>query len=183
MAQHGKRGGVTEKKTRYGGIEPEEAKDPFPEKGKFRFRVVSFEEGIVREHDDVQNVRLTVEIVSTKSKELKECVGENRFVPFRVRGRGAKMGKGRMKAFIVAAAGYATNAEYDAIDPHGYMIEAFLGYRGKRHKEFKGHTLVGRLVDCVVMQGNEMIDQETGQPTGEFFMNYAWSPVADDEQD
>lgn len=162
-------------RARYGGIQAAAPRDPMPQPGVYRVRVEQFEEGELVQGKDTQSVRLTIEVLESQGGDPE---GARLFIPFRVVGKGATQGRGRMKAFVIAACGYEDEASYDAYDPDGFGLDALLGYAAPA--PFGGKTIVGREVYLEVTKGNAMKDPETGLPTGEFFANYAWSPAQED---
>jgi hypothetical protein len=89
---------------------------------------------------------------------------------------------------VMATAGYESAAEYNEFDPEGDFFETVIG-EANAFAEM-GLTIDRRLVDVVVKRGKPVLDKETGLPkidplTGEpdYYRNYAWSVVPDDEQD
>lgn len=163
-------------KARYGGITATAPKPDFPTYGSYCFEILNFEEGELIEGKDTQSVRLTVKVIESEGDEAQPA-GTECFVAFRVQGGGATAGKGRMKAFIVAASGFADEEAYNAYDPDGFGIDALLGYAAPA--PYAGTSLVGRRVFCEVAKGNEMRDRETKKPTGQFFSEYTWAPAED----
>jgi hypothetical protein len=43
-------------------------------------------------------------------------------------------------------------------------------------------TLIGRMVDVIATQGNPCVGKD-GQPTGDHYRNFAWSPIPEEEQE
>jgi hypothetical protein len=165
-------------RARYGGIQAAAPRDPMPAEGIYKVRVDAFEEGQLVQGKDTQSVRLTIGVLESQGSRPgvdADPVGAALFIPFRVAGAGATQGKGRMKAFIVAASGFEDEESYDAYDPEGFGIDALLGYAAP--EPYAGKTLVGREVYLEVTRGNKIKDRDTGLETGEYFMNYAWAPV------
>lgn len=89
---------------------------------------------------------------------------------------------------VMATAGYESAAEYNEFDPEGDFFETVIGEANAFAEA--GLTIDRRLVDVVVKRGKPVMDKETGQPkidplTGEpdYYRNYAWTVVPDEEQD
>jgi hypothetical protein len=164
------------RRARYGGIQASAPRDPMPTEGVYDFIVEDFAEGELVQGKDTQSVRLTMTVASSDGENALP-VDSRAFVPFRVAGAGATAGKSRMKAFIVAAAGYDSDDAYSSWDTDGFGIDAMLGYDAP--EPFAGKTLVGRHVICEVTRGKAIIDKDTGKPTGEYYMNYTWAPAED----
>jgi hypothetical protein len=169
------------RKARYGGIQAEQERDPFIGLGTYRVRVLEL---IEREAiNDKQTVALTVEIMAAAEGSVDPESSDGgvvkRFIAFRVMGSGSDAGRKRMKSFMVAAHGCENAAEFDASDPDGFLVDAFLGYECKEYPD--GATLVGRIVDVDVTEGNPI--KHDGVPTGERYTNYTWHAVPEEEQD
>lgn len=159
--------------SRYAGISAEQPRDPMPTEGIYRFRVTRCEESM-HPQKRTESFKLYLEVVDIAEGGEGFAVGDIAFVVQRISGEGSLQGLGRVKAFAVAAAGYETEAEYDAMDPEGLLIAATVGHRNAFSE--KKLTLIGRLVDCQVRKGKVRED-------GEYYREYTWAPVPDAEQD
>jgi hypothetical protein len=141
------------KKSRYAGI-VETNRDPMPDVGTYRFRLVSCEEatnpGTMKE-----SIKIHVVPVTKVGSEYEE---------------GAQM----LCLFMRTTAGFDSAEEYDAFDPDGEFIDSCMGVANEYSEA--GATVVGRLVDCVVTRG-----KDTGN--GDWYRQYQWSVTPEDEQD
>jgi hypothetical protein len=163
------------RKARYGGIQAEQEKDPFIGLGTYRLEVLALTE---REPiNDHQTVALTVKVLDAADGSV-DPVDSTRFIAFRVMGSGSDQGRKRMKSFIVGAHGCETAEEYDAIDPEGFLLDAYLGYACPEYPD--GATVVGRVVDLECTQGNPI--KKEGVLTGEYYTNYKWFAVPEEDQ-
>lgn len=79
------------------------------------------------------------------------------------------VGPKKVKQFVIAAAGYETQEDYDAFDPDAEFIDATTG-RANRYSE-QDCTLVGRIVDVEINRGPDTQDGK------DFYRNCAWAPV------
>lgn len=156
------------RKSRYAGIKASEGRDPYPNVGEYLFNVAEMVEG----HNPgkgASSVKLTLEVVESEGEHAQEA-GERVFVSERVSGNGSPAGLARVKSFVMAAAGFEDEDEFDEFDPDGLFIEACLG----ESNDYSDHErlVVGRQVFCKVTRGREIPDSG-----GDFFRNYAWTPV------
>ena len=164
------------KKSRYAGIAAAAPRDPMAHVGTYRFRVLTCEEG----HNPgkgTDSFKSTHEIVDLDEEAAKHHkIGDVVFFTQRIGGNGASSGLARVKAFIMSAAGFEDEAEYDAFDPAGEYIDACTGTANEYSD--KG-IVIGRVVDCMVSRGNATAD---GQ---DYYREYAWAVVedSDDAQD
>ena len=161
------------KKSRYAGIQAAQPRDPMPHVGVYRFRVLACEEGHNpgKGHD---SFKIKLEIVDLEPTNTHHKVGQSVSAIFLVSGPGGQAGLARTKAFVMAAAGFENEAEYDAFDPDGEFIDACAG--AQNEYAARGDTILGRLVDCEVIRGNDI-------PGGtDYYRDFAWGVVPDAEQ-
>lgn len=165
----------------------------------YRGRIALFEEGeLIEGKDGIQNVKLEIDLVGALDGSLTPAskldgTPTRIFESFRVSGKGSDAGRTRMKKFIVAACGYADAASYNADDPEGWKMDYFLGETPPDDYDVGPlETLVGRLVDFEVTQGNPIVDQEgtpkmyvnsKGETVPDFYRNYRWEPVPEEDQE
>lgn len=165
--------------SRYAGVSASAPRDPMPHVGEYRFRVVACDEG----HNPGKgrdSFKAKLEIVELDKRAAENhAVGDVVVMLQFVSGNGAQAGLGRVKSFIMAAGGFETEEEYDAFDPDGLFIEACTGAANEYSE--RGETVVGRLVDCKVTRGNDCKDKD-GVPTGDYYRDFAWAIVPEEEQ-
>ena len=162
------------RRSKYGGVKANEPRDPMPHIGLYRFRVLACEEG----HNPgkgADSFKTHLEIVDLDEVAAKNHEkGDTVFMPQRVGGNGSASGLARVKSFVMGAAGYDDEDEYDAFDPSGEFIDAQVGNRNDYSEA--GLTIIGRLVDCEVTRGNATADG------ADYYREYAWAPVEDEGQ-
>jgi hypothetical protein len=130
-----------------------------------------------------------VEIVLADPASNPLCrVGEKRAVIHKLAGKAAMRNSERAKAMLVATAGYDNWAEYNAFDPEGGFIDSVTGIVTANSQTYAPHfSLVGRLVDVRVTRGNDIMtvpkDGTAPQPTGDYWREYAWAVVPENEQE
>jgi hypothetical protein len=167
----------------YAGMKSAKQRPPFPCVGVYRFELLRCEEGY-NEGNNCQSFKVFLKIIDMVECEVdsrgqpKHKIGEEVMVSFRTTGNGSQAGRDRLKAFVVGIAGYANDDEYDAFDPDGLYIEALTDVANDYHAEFKNSA--GRLVDCQVVRGGARKDKD-GNLTGEYFTDYKWTVVEDDD--
>jgi hypothetical protein len=168
------------KKSRYGGIKAAAPKDPIPHMGTYRFRVAGIEEGY-NEGKSTTSYKVSLELVLLDDRaEKHHSVGDTVVIPWVVDGaKNAQTNRGRVKAFVINAGGFESEEEYDSFDADGEFIDATTGVENA----FSAYTLIGRLVDAEVKRGNDVIDSKTNTPTGDYYREYAWEVVDDEDQD
>lgn len=172
------------RRSKYGGVKAAEPRDPVPFPGIYRFRVVSVEEGHNRGRG-TDSFKVSLEICQTLGDEVLDKPGDTVSAFWLTSGPAGPSGLSRVKSFVMAAAGYDDESEYDAFDPDGEFIDACAGQRNEYADA--GLTIVGRYVDCEVTRGNPVVDRDTkevkigrdGKP--DFYREFAWSPCTDDQ--
>jgi hypothetical protein len=158
------------KKSRYAGIQAAAPRDPIPQPGAYRLRVLECEETSNPRTGDW--FRTTFEVVDTEVAE--HPIGSRVAMINQVSGSGAASGLARVKSFVMSAAGFEDESEYDTFDPEGGFIDSLVGAANEYSKE--GHTIINRLVDCLVSRGNATKDGS------DFYRNFTFAVVPDEEQ-
>jgi hypothetical protein len=162
----GKPAAPVKKKSRYAGIK-ERDRDPMPDVGQYRFRIISAEEatnpGTMKE-----SVKVHVKPVEVVGNEYHE--GAQMLCLF----MRTTAGLAEFKRCMRFAAGFEDVDAYDAFDPEGDFLDACVGVANEFSEA--GVTVIGRLVDCTVTRG-----KDTG--AGDWYRQYQWAVVPEDEQD
>lgn len=167
MAQQRQPQRQSQRKSRYAGIQAAGSRDPYPNPGEYVLLVESMTES----HNPgkgTESVKITLEVVESEGDGAQDK-GDRVFVSERVVGPGSAPGLSRLKSFVMAAAGFDDEEEYDAFDPNGEFIEACLG----ASNAFSGddRLAVGRMVACRVSRGRDL------QDGSDYYRNYDWSPI------
>jgi hypothetical protein len=157
---------TVKKKSRYAGI-VERDRDPMPDVGGYRFRIVGAEEatnpGTMKE-----SIKIHVRPVELVGNEYQD--GAQMLCLF----MRTTAGLAELKRCIRFAAGFEEVEAYDAFDPEGEFIDACMGVVNEYSEA--GATVIGRLVDCNVSRG-----KDTGN--GDWYRQYQWAVVPEAEQD
>jgi hypothetical protein len=161
------------KKSRYAGIQAAQPRDPMPHAGAYRFKVLECSEGN-NPGKGTDSFKAKLEIVAIYDDVSEHRVGQTVAFIQLLSGKGGPAGLARTKAFVMGAAGYDDEAEYDAFDPDGEFIDACTGAQNQYATD--GYTIVGRLVDCQVLRGNATADGT------DYYRDFAWCPVPEAEQ-
>lgn len=154
------------KVSRYAGISAAQPREPFPMPGEYLFKVI----GMVEGHNPgkgTDSVKVKLEVIESEGEEANK-VGATVAMVEVVTGGGAAQALSRVKAFVMACAGFEGEDEYDAFDPDGEFIEACLGASNEYAADER--LAVGRLVAAQVTRGRSRDD-------GDFYRNYAWGVV------
>lgn len=166
------------KASRWAGIKAAAPQDPIIGAGRYRLRVVGAEITTPPPGKGGKDAfRSEVEVLATDG-QCANAEGD-KCVILEMLGNKGEPGEARAKTYIMAAAGYEDEDEYNAFDPDGEFIDAVTGDANDYSEA--GLTIVGRLVDVTVTLGNPVM--KDGQPTGDHFRVYHWDVVAEDEQD
>lgn len=155
------------RKSRYAGIQARGSYDPYPNVGEYIFRVTQITEG-GNPAKGTETVKVTLEVLESEGEHAHQK-GDTVFFSERTSGAGSQQGLSRIKAFMMAAAGFEDEEQYDEFDPEGFFIEACLG----AENEYSGddRTATGRLIGCKVSRGKDTPDGS------DFYRNYVWSVV------
>lgn len=160
------------------GVQSAKPRSPMLGTGDYVVRVIKNELGI-NPNSREQSFKGEVQVMWAEEGSLSR-VGECCAVINKLHGRSAELGYQRSKAYIVAAAGFETDAEYDAFDPNGDFAQAVTGTSNAYSQA--GYGIVGRLVRVRVSRGNDVLDDKK-QPTGDYYREYSWSPYPEEHQD
>lgn len=159
------------KKSRYAGIK-ESSKEPMPTEGRYRFRLIGYEFA-THPKSGRNSIKMHFSVVSASNGTPE---GAQQLALFFL----TSAGQSDLKKSIRAVSGFDSEEEYDEFDPEG----EFIGYVAEGEQNDYSHIVVeGRLFDAIVTYGGDVINKETGQPTGDKYRNYSWAVVPEDEQD
>lgn len=161
---------------RWAGVQMNNGRDGMPNVGDYILRLLSSLEVPSPKERGVSGAKVTVEVIAAQG-EGATPVSSHSFLYFRTAGEGATQGMNRYKAMIAALCGFASDAEYDAFDPHGQFLDATLGHQNARTEEAR--TLIGAACYCRITLGNPIIDKKTQQPTGGHYNEMSWTPADD----
>jgi len=178
----------------YAGVSGADQRDPMAELGTYRMRVIACAEG----HNpgtrrDSYKVTLRVEDAAEGSLTPvgTVCTTVALFT---------SAGLSELKRFAFHAAGFGPTLEQRQSEPtvakrlaaegeakYNELEESNFGYQGAILEASAGHangapSLVGRLVDVCVTRGKDVINKQTGAPTGDYYRNYTWGVVPEEEQ-
>lgn len=160
------------KHRRFGGIRAASGQTDIPRVGVYRFEVLAITEGHNEQTED-DSFKISLRIVTIFDGGEGHAENEAVIVPLKLTGKAGKFGRAEAKSFVMAAAGFEDEAEYDEYDPDGDFIEACLGDDNAYSN--RGDTLVGRLVDGEIKRGKDRAD-------GDYWRRYTWGVVPDSEQ-
>lgn len=178
-------------RSKYGGINTADARDPMLEVGTYRVRVVGGTSSThpVTRRESVKIKLVVIEAAPDSGSKPGDSVTSLSFLTPR--------GLIELKLLVMRAAGFgptlsqltapniadllkAGEAAYDALDESkgytGAIVEASLGIANG------APSVAGRLVDVIVSKGKPVPHPQTGAPTGDYFRNYVWGVVPDAEQ-
>ena len=179
---------AAKKKSRYAGAQASRPRDPMPYEGVYVFRIVSNEEGY-NQGSGTDSHKKTLQIVELDEAAAKyHAIGDSVLVVDLVSGKAGPSGIGRVKAYMMAAAGFDDEAEYNDFDPDGEFIDS---------ASSAGGPIEGRFVACKVTRGNlvfsrvenedgsiskiPVIDPRTGEQ--DYYRQCLWSTVDEASQD
>lgn len=160
------RGAAPKKQSKYAGIKAAATRDPMPPEGKYIFAIDSLTESRNRKNGN-ESVKVAVRAAWSSDERL---VGNSYTLVFLTNGTAGEMGLGRLKAMIIAGAGFHDEESYDAFDPYGEFIAACTGEVNERAND-ENLVTGGRLIYCDVARGNPTKDGR------DYYREYAWSPV------
>lgn len=169
----GKGAAPAKRKSKYAGISAAVPRDPMPVVGQYRFRTLECNEGF-NPGTGTESFKTQLEIVEIFKGGDGHEVGDTVCVIHLISGKAGPSGLARVKAQVMASAGFEDEESYDEYDPDGEYIDAQTGADNDMSDK---PGIVGRLVDCDVTRGNPVGD------TGDYYREYAWAPVSDDEQE
>lgn len=161
------------RKSRYAEIKAAVPRDPMPPVGDYRFRIESCEEG-KNPGTGRESFKIHLVVEGSVGTDALE-VGEKCVVVFITSGECANSGLARVKAFVVAAAGYEDEDAFEeTLGNDGQFIDAVVGEANEWSEN--GPPLDGRLVDCSVKRGKTIPESD------DYYREYEWYPVGDEEQ-
>jgi hypothetical protein len=164
--------GTKKKVSRYAGIKASAPRDPMPVVGTYRFKWLSCEEGF-NPGKGSSSFKVHLEVVSIDAGGEDHVAGQTVFFVQGISGKGQDAGLGRVKAAVMATAGFEDEDEFDAFaGEEGEFLEAVTGEANEYSTD--GQPLIGRLVDCQVTRGNARDD-------GDYYREFAWAVVADED--
>ncbi len=161
--------------SKYSGVKAAAGRYPFPAQGEYVLRVLkTYETKNPRSgewyHADFEVVESNQPINPPKSM-VSYLQG--------VSGKSETAGPPRVKAFVMAAAGFDNEHEFDAMDNGGQFIDATTGRPGGTFPDgspIPAGPLDGQLVRCTVSDGKPVQNKP-----GQFYKEYAWEPIAQPE--
>jgi len=180
-------------RSRYAGISCADTRDPMLSLGRYRVRVIGAAVGKNPGKGGRESYKTTLQVVETYEGDTPAGATAT-MVNFY-----SSAGLAELKRFAVHAAGFGPTLAmldgdaapvkdalvegeeaYDVLDVdgggyEGAIIEATSGVANN------APSLVGRLVDVIVSQGNPVM--VAGVPTGDYYRVYRWGAVPDEEQD
>jgi hypothetical protein len=170
----------------WSGVQSAKDRSPMLRVGHYVVRVLGTELGHNPSSDE-RSFKAQIEVVFAGEGSHSQ-VGERAAFIQKLSGKSGQFGRERSKSFVVAAAGYFGDDDYNAFDPERQFLDALGGVANQYAQSFpKGVT--GRLVEVVVTRGNTVIDTDTKQPEigpdglPNYFREYSWSPTPEEQQD
>ncbi len=156
------------KQNKYSGIKASAPRDPFLNVGDYELLVEVLEEGY-NPGKGTESAKITVIVLQAEGGEASE-VNSRAFITERTAGAGSSAGLSRLKSFIIAASGFASEEDFDAEfgDKQGEFIAACMGASNEFSQDER--LVVGRKVACFVTRGNPT-------PSGDYYRQYEWVPV------
>lgn len=163
----------------YAGTKVSEGQLPTPTPGKYIFEIVKTWESY-RQDKDRKTFHANLKILDVQPFGGQVVHPPGSVVSFIqiVNGKGAAKGRGRVKAFVMGATGFAKEADFDAFDPVYSFIDRVSGaasYPDGRPLTYPDgqpipeNPLGGQKVAATVTQGNP-------DGKGGYYMEYAWEP-------
>lgn len=151
------------KKSPWAGVKSAAPRSPMLNAGhEYDLEILSYEE-TRNPGTGTESYKVTVKVIDSDDPKIK--VGGEAVVIFMKHGKALEAAQSKLKALSVAAAGFASDEEYDAADPEGdYISNTFLG---------TGENLLGQKVHAAVTQGKAIANKP-----GEYYQEIAWSPLA-----
>lgn len=179
---------VTPSRGKYSGVSAGSNRNPLPQPGAYLFRVIRTQE----KTNDNTGTFYSADLEILESSNPGNPAGTSAtFLQGSNPGKQLKAAGPRIKMFVMATAGFDNESEYDQMDPDGQFIDVTAGIMVNNDGTPKaypdgspivGNPLAGRLVRAVVSFGNPVLDKKTQQPTGDYYREYSWSPVAEEDQ-
>jgi hypothetical protein len=185
-------GAVAPMRCLYSGIVCSETRDPMAGPGRYRVKIVSCSKGrnpgTGRESYKV-SMRIETAAPGSETPAGTTVVNIHFINP---------AGMGELKRMFVHACGfgptladYQSDADAKTLFSQGEAdfnaFEEQFGYTGSVGDAATGvangaPNIAGRLIDAIVTKGKPVLDPQTGSPTGDFYRNYSWGRVPENEQ-
>lgn len=198
MASFGNRtttpGAAPPPRSRYGGISCADTRDPMLGYGRYRVRVLSASRGF-NPGKNRESYKTSLQVIEADDGADTPAGSIATMVNFM-----SSAGLSELKRFAVHAAGFGptlaardpgagVNIKQALLDGEAAYdaLEEKLGYLGIVLEATEGvangaPSLVGRLVDVVVVPGKPVMNPQTNTPTGDNYRAYTWGAVPDAEQ-
>lgn len=155
---------ATPQRSRFAGVKAREERDPFLTPGDYRLK-------LTRVHS-TQNPgtgawrHFQVEVVDSTVPEF--AAGAASDILFSLSPKAETTTAAKIKALGVALAGCADEAEYDAEDGDGFLLEALVTGQGPRAADVD--AMIGTEFDCRVTRGRDKTDG-----SGDFYREYQFA--------
>lgn len=163
--------------SKYAGVAAAEAQEPFLPIGRHQVRVIQTYEK-VSEKSNALHFHAKLEILATLTKGVE--LGNYKFLQG-VDGKWARGGPGRVKAFVIAADGHESEAEFEEArgDEWGKFIDACAGDEDAC-EEFGENPLEDNVLLVTVTGTGKFSENEDGTQ-GDEYTNCAWQKNDEDE--
>jgi hypothetical protein len=163
--------------SKYAGVAAAEAQEPFLPVGRHQVRVIQTYEK-VSEKSNALHFHAKVEIIATLTEGVE--LGNYKWLQG-VDGKWARGGPGRVKAFVIAADGHASEADFEEKfgDEWPVFIDACTGDEDGEG-EYGENPLEGKVLLVTVTGTGKFSENEDGTQ-GDEYTNCAWAP--DDSDD
>jgi hypothetical protein len=161
---------VKRRASRYDGVSAASGRLPIPPPGTYQVEWVSAEE---TRNPGNGNESCKINLKVLQIADGGKAVGEkDRDVAAGdtvqcLQSVGTDAGAGRVKAAVMAAAGFDDEAAFDEAHPHGVFVEAC--------STGESEVLIGRTAFVRVMRGNPCLDKDK-RPTGDYYREWEWAP-------
>src|SRR5688572_19836984 len=155
---------------RFAGVKASDARYPILSVGQYTLRVL--ETRLTENPKTGEWFHADLEILDS-SNESAHPVGSKGTMIQGLSGKSASMGFPKVKRFVMTGVGLDDEAQYDAMDPNGDLIDVCTGIAVEG---FEPNPLAGRLLYCDVTPGKP-------RPDGRVFDEFNFSVVPEDQQD
>jgi hypothetical protein len=158
-----KSGAVKPATSKWGGVKSAMPRTPILDNcgHEYDIELVSYEE-TRNPGKGTETYKVTVKIIDSDDPGLKP--GDEAVILYSKHGKALEAAMSKLKATSVAFAGFASDDEYDAVDPEGNFISnTFTG---------TGDNLIGERAHVKVIRG-----QEREKEPGKYWPEYDWSPL------
>lgn len=155
------------------GIKSAQPREPLIHVGSYRLCVTECTRGY-NQGNDTHSFKVKFKIVALHTPSTNHKVGDEVSMVYLISGKSLAVNAPRIKSFVMAASGFATDESYDEFDPEGDFIDACMGAANSYSEQ--GITIIGALVDCDVRRGNDVLDPN-GAATGDYYRECKWTLV------